>query len=146
MWWDVVIFGRPSRNIGPDYMHRYYLIPHNKICNIYLHCFHRSDIDRALHDHPWDSVAFLLSGELSEWYHPDDDAEFKHDQSEFSFRNIRRWRPVHRTAKHTHRIVLKSERAWTLFITGRWKRKWGFFTEKGWVYKEDFFKMIGYVE
>jgi hypothetical protein len=40
------------------YMLRWWVIPRNKVFNIYLHNFMRSDDDEALHDHPW---AFNLS-------------------------------------------------------------------------------------
>ncbi len=49
---------------GPceSYLLRWYVIPHNRIFNVYLHCFLRSDDDRALHDHPWSSMNVVLRG------------------------------------------------------------------------------------
>ena len=64
------------------YLHRWYLTPWSKydrqnppfwsqvtrrlLPNVYLHKFLRSDDDRALHDHPWFNVSFLLQGSYIE--------------------------------------------------------------------------------
>jgi hypothetical protein len=48
------------------YMLRWWVIPRNKVFNIYLHNFMRSDDDEALHDHPW---AFNLSIIVHSEYH-----------------------------------------------------------------------------
>jgi hypothetical protein len=34
--------------------------------SFYLHCFVRSDDDRALHDHPWDFASLILFGDYNE--------------------------------------------------------------------------------
>ena len=44
------------------YLLRWWLIPRNRWFNVYLHLFLRSDDDRALHDHPWFNLSFLLEG------------------------------------------------------------------------------------
>lgn len=44
------------------YLRRWFLIPRNRFCNIYLHNIRRSDDDRALHDHPWINLSILLRG------------------------------------------------------------------------------------
>lgn len=44
------------------YLLRWWIIPRNKVFNIYLHRFMRSDEDRALHDHPWSNLSILLRG------------------------------------------------------------------------------------
>ena len=105
--------------IGNNYMERWVVIPNNKYFNIYLHHFLHDDDDRALHDHPWWSVSFLLRGVLR---------EIMREQS----RVIRRWLPVWRRPTHTHRLELVSKEALTLFITGPWVREWGFHCPKGW--------------
>src|SRR5262245_55579519 len=57
-----VIIGRE----GDDYLRRWYVIPRNRIFNVYMHQFIRSDDDRALHDHPWWNLSFLLNGRYVE--------------------------------------------------------------------------------
>jgi hypothetical protein len=82
---------RPDRVIGGQdgtpYMLRWYLLRHPNAADVlqatgwrrrwlehrykhgaslYLHCFLRSDDDRALHDHPWNWATLLLRGEYKE--------------------------------------------------------------------------------
>lgn len=109
----------PNIKIGGDYLWRWYLIPRNRFFNIYLHKFMRSDDDRALHDHPWWSLSFLLKGELLEH-------NFR------CKRHIPRWIPILRSAKFAHRLELVKGPVWTLFITGPRIRQWGFYCPQGW--------------
>lgn len=133
----------PDNPIGGDYLHRWYITPWSgayrdddqlpagkrwwqrivtSLPGIYLHIFYRSDYDRALHDHPWDSVSVVLSG-----------GYFEHTPPRGS-----QWRPpgsvIVRRAEDLHRVQLPSEFACavTLFITGRRRRQWGFDCEEGW--------------
>ena len=123
--WFIRLIGSPDRVIGGDYLQRWYLLPRNHWCNVYLHKFGRSDDDRALHDHPWYSVSLLLKGELLE----------------HSFNRKRHipwlW-PVCRSAKFAHRLELVKGPVWTLFITGPRIRKWGFYAPHGWCYWRHF--------
>ena len=105
--------------IGDNYLYRWFLIPKNRFFNIYLHKFCSSDDDRALHDHPWWSVSFLLKGEFIE-----------HRFS--SVRIIPRLFPVFRSAKFAHRLEVVQGPVWTLFITGPKVRSWGFYCPNGW--------------
>lgn len=60
---------KPDLCIGGEdspYLKRWWLIPRNRFFNVYLHQFLKDDDDRALHDHPWWSVSFLLKGRLRE--------------------------------------------------------------------------------
>lgn len=115
----------PDVIIGDDYLHRWFIIPRNPIINIYLNKFHNSDDDRALHDHPWHTVSFLLAGELKEIHLN-------------GIRLIPRFIPVFRSAKFAHRIELVKGPATTLFITGPKIREWGFHCAGGWVHWKDY--------
>lgn len=115
----------PDISIGENYLDRWYLIPRNKIFNIYLHKFSKSDDDRALHDHPWFSVSFLIKGELIE-----------HLLSRK--RHVPYLIPVFRSAKHAHRLEVVKSPVWTVFLTGPVIRKWGFLCPAGWKYWKDF--------
>ena len=44
---------------------RYYVVE-TRWFAVYLHHLHTSDEDRALHDHPWSFVTFLISGGYEE--------------------------------------------------------------------------------
>lgn len=116
----------PDRNIGPGYMLRWYAWPRNKMSNLYVHEFLRSDDDRALHDHPWWSVSVCLSGEMIE-----------HLPSG-RVRCVRAGDVRLRSARHAHRLELVSDRALTLFLTGPVVRTWGFHCPQGWRHWRDF--------
>jgi hypothetical protein len=119
----------PDRVINDNYLLRWHIIPRNRFLNIYLHCFLGSDDDRALHDHPWWSVSFLLKGRIIEHT---EDYGYQGQVIKLS-RSVRRFIPKLRAAKHAHRIELTGDKAWTLFITGPKVRTWGVYCPKGWV-------------
>lgn len=106
---------------GEQYLIRRYLLPRNRIMNVYLHKFLGSDHDRALHDHPWYSVSVVLKGELIE-----------HLPNDVS-RTIKRGKITIRNPRFQHRIELpKGQTAMTIFITGPIVRNWGFICPNGW--------------
>ncbi|MFI5404990.1 MAG: hypothetical protein ACHQ1D_00605 [Nitrososphaerales archaeon] len=128
---DLVVVGGNSQ----PYLKRWYIIPKNNYFNIYYHEFCANDEDRALHDHPWYSLSFILTGGYYELtYGPDKTFQ-------------RKWyKPgslVFRWPKYTHRIELGKKDnelilAKTLFITGPVLRNWGFYCPKGWVSWKEF--------
>jgi hypothetical protein len=134
-WWrrianrrapDIVI-GKP----GDDYLRRWYLIQRNPLFNIYLHQFTRSDDDRALHDHPWWNVSFILEGGYIE--HTIKAGGINHrvqrNAGDFKFR----------LASSAHRVeLINGQAAWTLFLTGPRIRDWGFHCPAGWRHWRDF--------
>lgn len=132
---DVVIGGEQS-----PYLRRWWVIPRNRHFNVYLHHFLRSDDDRALHDHPWWNISWLLSGDYAEVV-PVNPAE-----PAGASRSIQRSSGdvAFRKAEAAHRIELWPEMAggekpvWTLFITGPNVRDWGFWCPKGWKHWKDF--------
>lgn len=119
----------PDFIIGPHddpYMRRWWLIPRNKEFNIYLHEFLHDDDDRALHDHPWDSLSIVLSGKGREI-----------EPAGFS-RVFAAGEKIYRTAWHAHRIELVEGPLWTLFFTGPTIREWGFHCPNGWRHWKEF--------
>jgi hypothetical protein len=118
---DVVI-GDPQ----DPYLRRWWVIPRNRVFNIYLHHFLRSDDDRALHDHPWlFNCSILVKG--------------AYDEVTFSgTRRRRQWLPYFRWGKAPHRVELVSREVWTVFITGPVVRDWGFYCPQGWRHWREF--------
>ena len=107
---------------GSEYLIRRYLLPRNRLLNIYLHKFLGSDDDRALHDHPWYSLSITLKGRLIE-HLPGNNR-----------RTITAGGITLRSPKFQHRIELPAgESAVTLFMTGPVIRKWGFICPRGWI-------------
>lgn len=118
---------------GRPYMRRWHVTPRgNGQPATYLHHFLHSDDDRALHDHPWDSVGILLSGEYLEHQADADGVVTTHRRPVGSV--------VPRAPGHTHRVELLLNPAtgtplevWTLFLVGPRVRGWGFHCPQGWV-------------
>lgn len=119
-----------------DYMERYWLFnayeridgkhvsPIGWLPSIRIHRIKKSDDDRALHDHPWKFVTFILKGgyyevrpfsapggpkggTMTRWYGPGSILVRKHTD-------------FHRL------IVHEGGEAWTMFCTGKYMHKWGF--------------------
>lgn len=123
----VVSIREPDFLIGgyeQPYMRRWWVIPRNKVFNIYLHHFLRSDDDRALHDHPWFNVSFLLSGEYTE--HTISAGGVNHHKV-YSSGDLKVRGPW-----YAHRVELHAGPCWSLFITGPVVRTWGFHCPQGW--------------
>lgn len=116
------IIGEPDE----PYLKRWFVIPRNRWFNIYLHHFHRSDDDRALHDHPWINCSILLHGSYLE-HIPDGSISLRRPTLKF-------WHWPVRSATASHRVeLIDGRRVWTLFLTGRKTRIWGFHCPKGWI-------------
>jgi hypothetical protein len=124
---DFIIGGRDD-----PYLLRWFVIPHNRVFNIYLHRLIRSDDDRALHDHPWWNISYLVSGGYVEHRVL---AGGIHKRTERMAGDL-----VFRLATAAHRLeVIPGLSAVSLFITGPRLRSWGFHCpEAGWVHWRDF--------
>jgi hypothetical protein len=124
---DFVIGGQDR-----PYLLRWWLIARNTVFNAYLHCFRRSDDDRAHHSHPYlFRLSIILRGEYT---------EHRILEGGILVKTIRRagswslsW------GASPHRVELHNGDCWTLFITGPRVREWGFFCmERGWIHWKDF--------
>lgn len=120
---------------GSPYMNRWYVIPRNRLCNIYLHEILRSDDDRALHDHPWFNASVVLKGgyrEVMPASRPSNDWPLPPQWST--------WRApgsiVLRRPTAAHRLEIDEgptgQPCWSLFVTGPNVRTWGFWCPRGW--------------
>lgn len=124
---------------GNVYMRRFiFLLPFG-LGTIRLHHIVRSDDDRHLHDHPFDFVSFLLSGDYVEttpltWapgrkYEPGVDPTKTRAWPRFSI--------VRKRAEDLHCLSLKRP-VWTLVFSGPKRRDWGFATERGWISNHEY--------
>ncbi|WP_390342310.1 hypothetical protein ACFJIS_18860 [Variovorax boronicumulans] len=114
------------------YLLRWWLLPRNPVLNVYLHCFLRSDDDRALHDHPWANLSVLLRGKYLEHTI---DAGGIHHRRQLAAGNVR----LRALGTMAHRVELHEGACWTLFITGPRYREWGFHCpDEGWIHWERF--------
>lgn len=111
-----------------DYMERYWLVPYNKwLPSARIHHILSSDDARAFHDHPWPYLTVILKGGYFE-------VRPQYDSSGLYIGETKKWHGpgsvlVRRSSSY-HRLELPEGRtAWTLFITGRYRRKWGFLVQ-----------------
>lgn len=113
------------------YLLRWWIIPRNRVCNLYLHQFLHDDDDRALHDHPWAWCSILLDGRYVEHTVAVDGV---HHQNVYGAGSVRAHGP-----RYAHRVALIKQRpCWTLFLTGPRVRDWGFHCSRGWLHWRDF--------
>ncbi len=128
-WAELNMRRDPDFVIGPvdnPYLRRWWIVPRNELCNVYLHEVLRSDDDRALHDHPWVNTSMILAGGYHE--HTPDGVFWREPG----------W-VGHREATALHRLVVPDGgRAITLFMTGPIVREWGFACPQGWVPWQEF--------
>lgn len=125
-WAEGIIASRPPDFvIGERYIRRWWILPRNAFCNVYLHEMLASDEDRALHDHPWPNTSVILLGSYIE------------HTPEGAFERVA-GDVVSRPAEALHRLELVGERAISLFATGPKLREWGFECGHGWVHWKDF--------
>lgn len=124
------------------YLLRWWLIPRNRFFNVYLHCFLRSDDDRALHDHPWlFNLSWLLRNRYREWVLgtsvPGGPREsIVRNEGDVKFR----WGPAPHRVELFREVTRRGEPipCWTVFVTGPRVREWGFLCPAGWVHWKGF--------
>ncbi len=136
--------------VGPDFvverdgpqLERWWLIPRNRWFNVYLHRFVKSDEDRALHDHMYVNLSWILGpGGYNEVMPVQGSAPWDPVRG-----LVRTWAAARsagslivRWPTAAHRIVLPTdEPVWSLFITGPRVRHWGFWCAHGFRPWEEF--------
>ena len=125
-WARSIMSRAPDFVIGDDYLRRWWIVPRNPWCNVYLHQVRKSDDDRALHDHPWANRSLVISGGYIE------------HTPEGVFTRLA-GDVIDRPAEALHRLeVLPRSQAVTLFMTGPKVREWGFACPQGWRHWRDF--------
>ena len=104
----------------------------NVVMGAYLHCFKRSDDDRAHHSHPWlFRLSIILRGAYTEH------RILAGGIVEKRIRKAGSWSFC--WGASPHRIELHDGDCWTLFITGPRVREWGFYCmERGFVHWKRF--------
>lgn len=132
------------------YLKRWYLF-RTKPFAVFLHRFFRSDEDRALHDHPWPFITFILWRGYIEHQqvlydcHHCGGGGYRLSSIEFNYpirceyckgsgkiehlKTFRRW-PLtihYRPATHRHRVeLIDGKPAWTIVVRLKECREWGF--------------------
>jgi len=126
-WARGIMQRAPDFVIGDNYLRRWWVIPRNEGCNIYLHEITKSDEDRAGHTHPWNNTSYLIEGEYVEVVYSRQTPWAELDRFHRKAGDI-----VERTADHCHRLIVpEGGRAVSLFITGPKIQEWGFWCAEG---------------
>lgn len=133
------------KNHGTVYLNRWYLTPWSEwrargkkptltqrlwasLPSVYLHQFLSSDEDRALHDHPWFNISFLLKGSYVEETIAAGGIHYRKIRHAWTLSGVK-----FRSPWTAHRVELIEGRpCWSLFITGPVVRTWGFHCPQGW--------------
>lgn len=112
------------------YVYRW-MFGHKKVGSIRLHHWLGPDDDRAVHDHPWWFVTWIIKG----WY-----LDSTSDDSEvLSVGDV-----VFRPALHRHTVYPGRDGCWTLVITGPVSRSWGFWPNGRFVKANKWFNSRGH--
>lgn len=113
----------PVRDIegadGSVFLSKYLLAGHaHGGWHLHLHCFHRSDEDSALHNHPWHCASFILAGGYREERVRGDGAIVTFERCPGRINLI--------GANTFHRVELIDGPCWTLFFNLPVVQDWGF--------------------
>lgn len=113
---------------GTVYMYRWRLIEERRWLpfSIRLHHIVRPDMDRHLHDHPFDYRTFVLKG----WYAETVRSGLRRLAAGDTF-----FSPVGRLHRISH---VGDGGAWTLFVMGRNNDRWGFLVDGRMVDRKDY--------
>lgn len=101
------------------------------IGSLRVHHWISSDDDRAIHDHPWWFLTFVVKGGYTD-YSPNRPDFMKAPAVRF------------RKAEHQHTVFPHEGGCWTILITGRPLRKWGFWPKGKFVKANKWFLAYGH--
>lgn len=138
------------RGTTKPYLTRFYLVPNNKYLNMYLHFFHSSDEDDALHDHPWNSLSIILYGKYIE-HEPISYYDWIKNGNRSTKKMLKgAGSVIFRPPEHIHKIeLLNDEKSGTpqtvvtLFMTGPYLREWGFWCNSGFRKSSEYLDLTG---
>lgn len=142
---------RKGHIIGMDgslYMERYGLFE-TRYLSARVHYIARPDVDRVLHDHPWNFCTIVIKGGYSEARPVDPNHPvFTNDAPLICGESVCVEQRMHgsiafRKATDRHKIVDVLPDTWTLFIYGRAVHWWGFYTPAGKIYWADYLREHG---
>lgn len=95
--------------------------------SIFLHRLLASDVDKHLHDHPWDFVSLILWGSYTEL------CASSPNWSTPTPRTVKRGDIVRHDHSDAHKLTLNSKSVWSLVFIGSKRYDWGYQTETGWM-------------
>lgn len=117
-----------------------FIIIQTPLFSIYVHKMHRSDYERALHDHPWAFLSLVLKPYAEHFYKSRKQPNYYIQHEMFDI--------LYRPAKWKHRVVISEfiDYGLTLVLTGPRVRKWGFWPGGVWCHWKRFNEKLGICE
>lgn len=112
------------------YLRRWWILPRNRVMNLYLHNMIGDD-DAVVHDHPYWSLGLALTDGLVENYTSEPEKDCQNGLYILRTRKIEQGQLVYRSSTFAHQLLVRRE-AWTLFLTGPRVREWGFWCPQAW--------------
>lgn len=118
---------------GTLYMARFQLAQR---CGFVLRLHHIAthDLDRHLHDHPWNFLSIVLTGCYIEFRPATIKPCFDGDVETVTARHRMPGSIAFRRSTDRHRIAFVRDQTWTLFLTWPRVQWWGFYTPAGKIY------------
>lgn len=95
---------------------------YNWLPSVRIHHILREDLDRALHDHPWNARTIILDG----WYKED---RLMPDGSTQTFYRFEGGTAGLKHGEYHTITEVSKGGVWTLFFTWEWKGDWGFLVD-----------------
>lgn len=128
------IYGRDGEH-ETLYLWRLMLTPSTRWGGLYLHIFHRGDLDEDMHDHPWRFWTFPLVTYKEQ-------VRNLHDGT-ITECTVRRFRVHFRPAEYAHRVLdlpctHRDRKIVTLVWHGPKERGWGFWVGSMWIHWREY--------
>lgn len=121
-----------ERSDGAPYLSKYLVYesgPGRDSWRVHVHCFHQSDEDWALHNHPWEwAVGWILAGGYREWRRYERPSGARAPVYEVGTRAYAPGSVNLILSSTFHRVELLDGECWTLFVSGPIVGTWGFWS------------------
>lgn len=135
------IYGRDGEH-STLYLFRVKLTPRTPWGQLYLHIFHRGDLDRAPHDHPWSFWTFPFIGYTEEIWKVVCTLDMVEPVPvrRYKAKPVKPFRFHFRPAEYIHRVndPEPGKKIVTLVWHCRKRREWGFWVDGAWVHWRDY--------
>jgi hypothetical protein len=118
---------------GSPYINRFRILM-TPWFSMYLHHIYTADLDRDLHDHPFNFTSTILRGGYIESVARTDAPKLS------AMMAWPRWSTHRMTQEMCHRIEAVAPRTLTLILVGRRRSSWGFYTDQGYVEHDEYFR------
>jgi hypothetical protein len=118
---------------GSPYINRFRILM-TPWFSMYLHHIYTADLDRDLHDHPFNFTSTILRGGYIE------SVANNADPKRTAIKGWPTWSAHKMPLTKCHRIELVQKNTVSLILVGRRRGSWGFYTDQGYVEHDQYFR------